>query len=141
VPLKDARRKGYYFIGWYTDRNFQSRIYNLPEKSEDDITVYARWEKVKVEKPKIYSVYNSKRRKLQIYYGGSYNAEGYEITYAYNKKMTSGKKVIRTSKTNRTLKKLKSRKTVYIRVRAFKYDSAGSRVYSKYSGRKRAKVR
>lgn len=141
APLKDAKRKGYYFGGWYTDSKFQNRIYNLPEKSDDDITLYAKWDKVKVDKPKIYSAYNIRGRKIYLSYGDSSYAEGYEITYAYNKKLTKGKKVIRTKKTTRTLKKLKKRRTIYIRLRAFKYDSARRRVYSKYSGCKKVKIR
>ena len=103
ASLKDAKRNGYYFGGWYTDSKFQNRIYNLPEKSDDDITLYAKWEKVKVDKPKIYSAYNIRGRKIYLSYGDSSYAEGYEITYAYNKKLASGKKIIRTKKTTRTL--------------------------------------
>lgn len=45
-------------------------------------------------------------------------------------------KIVRTRNTIKVLRKFKKRKTVYIRVRAFKYDSTGNRVYPAYSSRK-----
>ena len=38
-----------------------------------------------------------------------------------------------STKTTYTIKKLKKSKTYYVRVRAYKIDSAGKKVYSKYS--------
>ena len=52
-----------------------------------------------------------------------------------------GKKTKTTTKVKYTLKKLKSRKTVYVKVRAYTLDSAGYKVYGKLSARKKAYVK
>ena len=64
---------------------------------------------------------------------------GYEVTYSVNKKFTK-KKVVRTSKNTIKLKKLKSKKSYYVKVRAFKV-SGGEVLYGKYSKVKKVKVR
>ncbi|RKJ62735.1 hypothetical protein D7Y06_16660 [Roseburia sp. 1XD42-69] len=45
-----------------------------------------------------------------------------------------------TSKTSYTIKNLKKGKTYYVRVRAYKKDSAGKKVYSGYTKVKKIKV-
>ena len=58
------------------------------------------------------------------------NAKGYEIKYATNSKMKKAKTKF-TTKKSITIKKLKSKKKTYFRVRAYNLDSAGKKVYSK----------
>ena len=70
-------------------------------------------------------------------------ASGYQITYAQNKKLTKGKKNVTVSKnktTKKAIKKLKSKKTYYVKVRAYK--KAGSqKLYGTYSAVKKVKVK
>lgn len=58
------------------------------------------------------------------------NAKGYEIKYANNSKMKKAKTKT-TTKSSIAIKKLKSGKKTYFRVRAYNLDSAGKKVYSK----------
>ena len=53
-----------------------------------------------------------------------------EIKYANNSKMKKAKTKT-TTKASITIKKLKSGKKTYFRVRAYNLDSAGKKVYSK----------
>ena len=50
-------------------------------------------------------------------------AKGYQLQYALNKKFKK-KKSIQTKKTKYTIKKLKKKKTYYIRVRAYKMNDS-----------------
>ena len=70
-------------------------------------------------------------------------ATGYQLTYAQNKKFKKGRKNITISKnktTKKTVKKLKAKKTYYVKVRAYK--SVGkTKLYGAYSGVKKVKTR
>lgn len=69
--------------------------------------------------------------------------KGYQIQYSTSKKFT--KKTTKsktTTKTSITIKKLKSKKTYYFRVRAYKKNAAKQKVYSKkWSKVKKAKIK
>ena len=64
------------------------------------------------------------------------------MQYALNKSFTKGKKTKRySSYTNKvTLKKLKSKKTYYVRIRAYK-NNKGQRLYGAWSAVKKCKVK
>lgn len=64
---------------------------------------------------------------------------GYEIKYAYNSKFSKAK-TKRTTKTTYTLKSLTSRKTCYVKVRAYKTVS-GKNIYGAYSKTIKVKVK
>ena len=68
-------------------------------------------------------------------------AAGYEMVYATNKKCTKNKKTVRFTSTSKTVKSLKKGKTYYVKVRAYKLDSANKRVYGKYSTVKKVKIK
>ena len=67
-------------------------------------------------------------------------AKGYEVKYSSNKKFKSAKKA-RVTSTRAVIKKLKSKRTIYVKVRAYKMDSAGKKVYGKFSSVKRVKIK
>ena len=69
----------------------------------------------------------------------STGANGYVIEYSLKKNM-SGKKSVTITKTGGTIKKLTSKKTYYIRVRAYK-TIGGKKYYSPYSSVKSVKVK
>ncbi len=69
----------------------------------------------------------------------STGANGYIIEYSLKKNM-SGKKSVTITKTSGTIKKLTSKKTYYIRVRAYK-TIGGKKYYSPYSSVKSVKVK
>ena len=68
-------------------------------------------------------------------------AKGYQITYATNSKFTKGKKNVDMKSTSKTITKLKKGNTYYVKVRAYKKDSAGKKVYGKYSSVKKVKIK
>ena len=141
VSLNNPTRKGYTFKGWYTDSKFKSKITSIPMGSKKNYTIYAKWDKVSVKKAQTPKLSNVKGKKLIVKYAKTTGVKGYEITYATNSKFTKGKKVITTTKTSKTFTKLKKGKTYYVRVRAYKVDSTGKKVYGKYSSVKKIKIK
>ena len=72
-------------------------------------------------KVKLTSAKNGKDKKLTVKWKKVTGAKGYQLQYAINKKFKK-KKSIQTKKTKYTIKKLKKKKTYYIRVRAYKMN-------------------
>ena len=82
---------------------------------------------------------NKKGRKLIVCWNAVKGAKGYQLQYALNKKFKK-KKSIQTKKTKYTIKKLKKKKTYYIRVRAYKMNGK-KKVYGKWSTVKKVKIK
>ena len=101
--------------------------------------MYARWTKVKVGKASIKKVSPTKK-KMTVTLKKVSGAKGYEVVYSTNKKFKSAKKV-RVTSTKAVVKKLKSKQTVYVKVRAYKTDSTGGRVYGSYSSVKKVTIK
>ena len=140
VTLKNPSRKGYAFAGWYTDAKFKKKIKTIESSAKCDYTLYAKWTKVNVAKVSITSAKNSKSKQILLKYKKVSGAKGYEISYSTNKKF---KKVVtkkNTAKTSYTISKLKKGKIYYVRIRAYRMDSTGKKVYGKYSSMKKVKV-
>ena len=96
----------------------------------------------KPAKVKIKSAKNKKKRKLTVKWKKVKGAAGYELQYSL-KKFNSTNTEIKTkkiAKTSITIKKLRKKKKYYIRVRAFKLDSAGNKVYGKWSKVKKVRI-
>lgn len=96
--------------------------------------------KASVEKVSKFSAINKKGRKVKLSWKKVSLAEGYQITYALNKKFTKRKKHITTKKKKYTIKKLKRNKTYYFKVRAYK-GKKKSRVYGAYSKVRKVKIK
>ena len=140
VTLKNPSRKGYAFAGWYTDAKFKKKITSISNSAKSDYILYAKWTKVKVAKASLTSAKNSKSKQILLKYKKVSGAKGYEISYSTDKKF---KKVVtkkNTAKTSYTISKLKKGKIYYVRIRAYKMDSMGKKVYGKYSSMKKVKV-
>ncbi len=140
VNLKNPSRKGYAFNGWYTDAAFTAKVTQISPDMAKDITLYAKWSKITVKKAKLQSVKNTKKKTMQVKIKKVSKADGYEIVYSTNKKFKKSKKTT-TAKTKAVVKKLKNGKTYYVKVRAFKKDSANKKVYGKYSNVKQVKIK
>ena len=83
------------------------------------------------------------KKKMTVSWKRDTKATGYQLTYAQDKKFKKGKKNITISKnktTKRTVKKLKAKKTYYVKVRAYK-KVGSSKLYGAYSGVKKVKVK
>ncbi len=140
VTLKNPSRKGYAFAGWYTDAKFKKKITSISNSAKSDYILYAKWTKVKVAKASLTSAKNSKSKQILLKYKKVSGAKGYEISYSTDKKFKKAVTKKNTAKTSYTISKLKKRKTYYVRIRAYKVDSTGKKVYGKYSSVKKIKI-
>ena len=82
---------------------------------------------------------NKKGRKLVVRWNAVKDVKGYQLQYALNKKFKK-KKSVQTKKTKYTIKKLKKKKTYYIRVRVYKMNGR-KKVYGKWSTVKKVKIK
>ena len=138
ITLKKPTRKGYIFSGWYSDSKFKTKVTKIVKGNTGNKTLYAKWIKVTVAKAKTPTLTNVKGKKLKITYKATTGVKGYQIQYSTNKNFSkaTSKNLTGTSATY-TLKK---GKTYYVRVRAYKLDSTGSKVYGSWSTVKNKKI-
>lgn len=130
VKLKNPKRAGYTFEGWYADSEYSEQVTDLSGKN---YKLYAKWKKVAVKKTGITSLKRTSPTKIKVTYQKVEDAKGYQIKYSRNKNFKSGtSKTVSTTAVSKTLSGLKKNKKYYVKVRAYKLDSAGKKVYSKY---------
>ena len=135
---KNPSKKGYTFAGWYNGK----AKYNFNSAVTKNLTLKAKWNKVTVKTPSKPTLKNKKPKQLTITYKKVPGAAGYKVTYSTDKKFK--KKATKTkelTKTTLTLKKLKKNKTYYVKVQAYKKDSKGGKVYSKFSKVSKLKIK
>ncbi len=133
LALWNPSRRNYVFAGWYLDKRCKTKASAVKGK---DVTLYAKWSKIKLRKPKV-SLKKSGKKALKVTIGKVPKAAGYEIRVARNAKMKKGLKIYRVRAARKVLKNRKKNTAYYVRVRAFAKDSAGKLVYGKYSAPKR----
>ena len=80
-----------------------------------------------------------KKKTLKASWKKLTNVSGYQIQYAPNKKLKKAKRKTVKS-TSVTIKKLKKKKTYFVRVRAYKLVD-GKKVYGKWSAVKKVKIK
>ena len=140
IKLKNPSRKGYLFKGWYTDRKYKNKIIKISAKSDKNVTLYAKWEKIKLNKPEITTLKSKSGNKALLRFTGVKKAVGYQVSYAPDRRLKSGRRTITTKSNSLTLKNLQKKKSYYVKVRAYRIDSAGNKVYGKYSSVKRVRI-
>ena len=98
--------------------------------------------KITVKQPKIQKIKRTKKKQITVYWKKDKTVSGYQVQIATNKKMPKGKKTVKVSKdkTSCTIKKLKSKRTYYVRIRSYKKVD-GKIYYSKWSAVKKVKVK
>ncbi len=141
--LPDAARKKYVFAGWYSEKVGGYAITSdMLAQNLGDTVVYAHWDKVTVKKSKITYIKPAKK-KLSIKFKKLSDVDGYEIQISTSKKFSKTKTTTYEvrNKFSKTFKNLKSKKTYYVRVRAFSYDSTGMQINGKWSAVKKAKIK
>ena len=94
---------------------------------------------VKPAKVKKLKVKSKKKKQVKVSFGKVNKANGYQICYAMNKKFKKAKKVL-VKATAKTIKKLKSKKKYYVRVRAYRKDGS-KKLYGAWSSVKKVKVK
>ena len=137
VKLSNPSRKGYEFAGWYVNGK---KVTVIKASTKKNVTVTAKWTKVKVAKATIQTAKNSKSKQIAVTLKKVTKAKGYEVKYSTSKTFKTGK-ILRVTNTKATLKKLKTGKTYYVKARAYKVDSAGNRIYGKYSAVKKVVIK
>lgn len=99
--------------------------------------------KVTVKKTTLKSAKNAKGKKLVVKWDKNTAGNGYQIQYSTSKKFAKGNKTKTISKnktTSYTIKKLKKKKTYYVRIRTYKKVS-GKTYYSGWSSVKKATIK
>lgn len=139
--LKMAVRKGYIFKGWYTQKTGGEKITaDTVVAFTQDITLYAQWDRVSVAKEKITRLTNRKSKKFTVAMKKISGAMGYEVLYSDSKNFVNiNQKTV--SETSYTTPKLTKGQIYYVKVRAYKMDSTGSKIYGAYSAVKKIKIR
>lgn len=97
----------------------------------------------KVKKITVKKVKSAKKKTLQVQWKKSSGVTGYQVQIALNKKFKKGKKTYTVNKavtTKTTIKKLKSKKKYFVRVRAYKTLN-GKKYYGSWSKVKSVKVK
>lgn len=137
--LPKVKRNGYTFAGWYTAKTRGTKV-SVNTKVTRNLKLYAHWTKVKVARASVKKLTNVKGRKAVVTLNKISGARGYQIVYANNAKF-KGAKGITTSKTSVILNNLQKNKIYYVKVRAYKLDSSGRKVFGAYSMVKKIKIK
>ena len=91
------------------------------------------------------SAKSSKKKTLALSWNKNISdANGYQIQYSTNKKFKKDVKTVTVKKqktTSKTIKKLKSKKTYYVRIRAYINQGENEYLYSSWSATKKVKVK
>lgn len=138
VSAIKAQKRNYLFNGWYTKPTGGTKINEL--KITADTTLYARWTKVTVKKAKISKVQNKTGRKASVKIKKTKGAKGYQVVYSTKRSFKNARKK-NTTKRTITLSKLKKKKIYYVKVRGYKKDSTGKKVFGAYSSVKKVRIR
>lgn len=134
IRLKAPTREGYLFSGWYTDAGFHNKIDTISQKK--DYRLYAKWQKISLKAPKVQTLKKTVKTSLSVSYSRVPGAAGYEVSVSTDSRFRSSaaKKWITTA-VQKTAGGLKSNAQYYTRIRAYRIDSAGKRVYGPYSAK------
>ena len=98
---------------------------------------------VSVKTTKLKSAKNAKGKKIVVKWKKNTAGNGYQIQYSTSKKFAKGNKTKTISKnktTSYTIKKLKKKKTYYVRIRTYKKVSEKT-YYSEWSSVKKVKIK
>lgn len=97
---------------------------------------------IKLKKPVIKSVKNKKGKKVKIVLKKKVSgAKGYQVAYSRDKKFKKSVKKVGFIGKTKTIGKLKKNRTYYIKVRAYKKDVNGKKIYGPYSKVKKVKIK
>ena len=92
------------------------------------------------EKAAVSKVVSKKKKQARITWKKIEGAEGYVIQYAAKRSFKGAKKVIVNQKTSFIIRKLKSRKTYYVKVTGFR-NIGVEMIYTQASARKKVRVK
>lgn len=129
VILKSPVREGYLFKGWYLEDGRRKKKISGADKKDYILT--AKWEKISLKKVVIKKY---KKNKKLLFLKKAENAKGYEVIYSSKRGFPKKAAIVKKSKDVKVkLKKADRKKIYYIKARAYAVDSAGKKIYGKYS--------
>lgn len=139
--LPGVKRKGYAFLGWYTQKSGGKKISGSTAVTAD-AAYYARWAKINSKKKAVLSsVKNHAAKSMRIKIKKLNVATGFQIRYSTHQNMKSSKKKDVTENTC-IIKKLKKGKTYYVQVRMYQKESvSGKKKYAAWSKTKSVKIK
>lgn len=143
--LPQPSRKGYTFEGWFEKNGKQIRPSTKVSIAKNTTKkLYAKWKKIKVAQASLSTVSCKKGRTLKASVRKVSGATGYQFYLSSNKKFKKKDRiVVQASAKKRSLSVAYtlSGKYAYVKVRAYKLDSAGRTVYGKFSAVRKVKLR
>ena len=145
VKLKNPKRKGYTFLGWGVSQWINDegcfRIVKVTTVKDDSYELLGSWAKTAAGPVSKVKLTNKKGGKLVISWPKVNGANGYQVQYStkssFKKSATKSKTL---TKKKLTVTGLKKKKTVYVRVRAYRKDSTGAKVYGSWSKKAKLKI-
>jgi len=135
------RKGGYTFLGWYTKKSGGREITSATQITENSITLYAHWSKIKPKSVSISKLKSKQPGEMTVTIKNVKSASGYQIKYSKKKNMKSAK--TRTVIGNKnTITGLKGKKTYYVQARMYQTDSvSGKKKYGPWSSVKSVKIK
>ena len=117
-----------------TSRTTTEEIFDDDGDDEEEITPPSKVVNLKLQA--------TSKKRLKVTFKKVSGADGYQIFYSTSKKFPKNKTyTAKIRKNSYVLKKLKSKKKYYVKVRAFKTDDDGEKIYGKYSAVRVKKVK
>lgn len=114
----------------------KSEAYRFAKRNGNQVILTDR---ISVGRPGSLKLKSPSKARLKITFGAVSKAKGYEVQYGTKKNFSNA--VTKTVKKRSLTLKLKSRKTYYVRVRAYKLDAEGAKHYGKWSARAKLKLK
>jgi len=111
--------------------------------NDSKVTITVTHKDIIVPKAKIKKVKNVKKKKASITWSEMNRVDGFQLRYARNKGMTKSKKVVTikdSMATNKTIKKLKKKKTYFFSIRAYRLVEKQP-FYGAWSAVKKVKIK
>ncbi len=146
VTIKDSKGNKistkYYTVKYTNNKNIGTATAKVTFKGDYSGTKSLTF-KINPKKVSSLKLKSSKKKQLTVSWGKDSKVSGYEIVYATNSKFTKGKKTVKITsyKTQKkTLQSLKSKKTYYVKVRAYK-TVKGKKYYGAYTSAKKIKIK
>lgn len=139
--MPKAQRRDYTFEGWYTQQEGGTQVTGDSPLGEA-VTLYARWTRTEAPEASSITLIARKKGRVQVSFQKVSKAAGYQIDYSESKKFKDAQtKEVKASARAKTIAGLAAGKKYYIRMRAYRVDSMGNRVYGEYGAVKSVKVK
>ena len=131
-----------YTVSYKNNKNIGTATLTIKGKGKYSGTLQKTFT-IKPKTTKIKTFKSPKKKQAKVSWSKDSKVSGYQIVYARNSKFTKGKNRVTVKgykTTSKTIKKLKSKKTYYVKVRSYK-TVKGKKIYSSYSKVKKIKIK